>query len=57
MMRLKINDNLAPLRAFFFEAPESAYRSIIEAACSGVGSGFNSAGVIFPDEPHQGMLR
>ena len=48
--RLKINDNMAPLRAFFFEAPESAYPRIIEAACSGVGSGFNSAGVIFPDD-------
>ena len=49
-VRLKINDNFAPLRAFFFEAPESAYPRIIEAACSGVGSGFNSAGVIFPDD-------
>jgi len=48
--RLKINDNQAPLRAFFFEAPESAYPRIIEAACRGVGSGFNSAGVIFPDD-------
>lgn len=57
LVRLKIqalssngNDNLAPLRAFFFEAPESAYPRVIYAACSGVGSGFNSAGVIFPDD-------
>lgn len=47
---LKVDSSLAPLRAFFFEAPEEAYPRLIEAALGEVGAGFNSAGVIFPDD-------
>lgn len=47
---LKVDDSLAPLRAFFFEAAEARYPDIIEAALQGVGSGFNSAGVMFPGD-------
>jgi hypothetical protein len=47
---LKVDSSLAPLRAFFFEAPEEAYPRLIEASLREVGAGFNSAGVIFPND-------
>ena len=49
-IRLQVDESLAPLSAFFFLASESDYPRIIESALQGVGSGFDSGGVTFPND-------
>lgn len=44
---LRTTDEFAPLRAFFWEAPDASYPEMIRAARDGVGRGFDGAGVTF----------